>query len=367
MGSRIDKIKQYLANLDATSNPARAIEKGFHVPSPFQPSWDLLAKRIEVDPARAHLVLGPIGSGKTTQLLRLAEQLNAGESVQAFYVDVSLPSKIVIGGGDPAITQKVLSSAPQVICAVLAQTIHSELDGKRLQVQEKGWRWVLDELAAFCLLAGSGKKTVFLLDALDRLPIADFGQHLASFRELKAHEFGLVVVGSVDLVLQDGSDVYDHFDRVERHPIVDVLQDEPGRRALVAMLRRRVDDGELLSDEVCDEIVLRSGGVLRDMFLLARGAIEEAWVTGAARVTSGHITEASLHLVDRMLSYAQQNLKRWELLQEALGAPPRALSSAELHGLAARNLLLERRRGAVRTFEVHPLLVDVIRRREVAE
>ena len=52
-----------------------------------------LALRLELEPGSTHLVLGGIGSGKTTELLRAQERLQkslseAGDHVE--YIDVSL-------------------------------------------------------------------------------------------------------------------------------------------------------------------------------------------------------------------------------------------------------------------------------------
>jgi hypothetical protein len=82
-----------MAAFEGTSNPQHAIERGYYVDLPNNPVGEI-TRRVELRPSSVHLLLGGIGSGKTTQLLLAQEHLNQLEGFKAIYVDVSLYTDI---------------------------------------------------------------------------------------------------------------------------------------------------------------------------------------------------------------------------------------------------------------------------------
>ena len=93
MSERLQRFRKLMAAFEGTSNPQHAIERGYYVDLPNNPMAEI-TRRIEVRPASLHLLLGGIGSGKTTQLLLAQEHLNQLEGFNAIYVDVSLYTDI---------------------------------------------------------------------------------------------------------------------------------------------------------------------------------------------------------------------------------------------------------------------------------
>ena len=93
MSERLQRFRKLMAAFEGTSNPQHAIERGYYVDLPNNPMAEI-TRRIEVRPASLHLLLGGIGSGKTTQLLLAQEHLNRLEDFNAIYVDVSLYTDI---------------------------------------------------------------------------------------------------------------------------------------------------------------------------------------------------------------------------------------------------------------------------------
>jgi hypothetical protein len=93
MSERLQRFRKLMAAFEGTSNPQHAIERGYYVELPHNPMAEI-TRRIEVRPASLHLLLGGIGSGKTTQLLLAQEHLNQLEGFNAIYVDVSLHTDI---------------------------------------------------------------------------------------------------------------------------------------------------------------------------------------------------------------------------------------------------------------------------------
>jgi hypothetical protein len=74
---------------EGAADPAKSIEHGHYVHAPGQLLVDQIAGRIALRPNSTHLLVGGIGSGKTTQLLVAKKQLEAVEDFLVFYVDVS--------------------------------------------------------------------------------------------------------------------------------------------------------------------------------------------------------------------------------------------------------------------------------------
>ncbi len=68
MSERLQRFRKLMAAFEGTSNAQHAIERGYYVDLPNNPMAEI-TRRIEVRPASLHLLLGGIGSGKTTQLL----------------------------------------------------------------------------------------------------------------------------------------------------------------------------------------------------------------------------------------------------------------------------------------------------------
>jgi hypothetical protein len=93
MSERLQRFRKLMAAFEGTSNPQQAIERGYYVDLPNNPVKGI-ARRVELRPSSVHLLLGGIGSGKTTQLLLAQEHLNQLEGFNAIYVDVSLHTDI---------------------------------------------------------------------------------------------------------------------------------------------------------------------------------------------------------------------------------------------------------------------------------
>jgi len=82
-----------MSAFEGTSDPQRAVERGFYVNLPNNPIEEITG-RVALRPSSVHLLFGGIGSGKTTQLLLTKKALNELEDIKAIYVDVSLVTDI---------------------------------------------------------------------------------------------------------------------------------------------------------------------------------------------------------------------------------------------------------------------------------
>ena len=94
MSNRLKLFRERMAAFEGAANPSEAIESGYYVHAPGKLLVDTISGRIALRPSSSHLLLGGIGSGKTTQLLVACQQINEIEDTHAIYVDVSLYTDI---------------------------------------------------------------------------------------------------------------------------------------------------------------------------------------------------------------------------------------------------------------------------------
>ena len=109
--NRLDFFRQQIAAFEPSSDPQKAIEKGYYIEQPRNSLANMIANKIALRPSSRHLLIGGIGSGKTTQLLMTCDKLNEIEDISTHYVDVSLYTDIskIKQGSLLAITGLVLS------------------------------------------------------------------------------------------------------------------------------------------------------------------------------------------------------------------------------------------------------------------
>jgi hypothetical protein len=93
MSNRLKFYREQMAAFEGTADPRKAIESGYYVTEPRKSSSSLIT-RVALRPSATHLLIGGIGSGKTTQLWVACDQFNKIEGVYAHYIDVSLYTDI---------------------------------------------------------------------------------------------------------------------------------------------------------------------------------------------------------------------------------------------------------------------------------
>ena len=65
------------------------IEGGYYVEPPGRTVAHDLGPRLELEPTSSHIVLGGVGSGKTTQLMVMCDRLNRVDDILALFIDVT--------------------------------------------------------------------------------------------------------------------------------------------------------------------------------------------------------------------------------------------------------------------------------------
>lgn len=290
MNPRRERFKQAMSRLDPAGDPQKALKAGLYVEPPGQTLAAQLLARLELRPQSSHVLAGPSGAGKTTELRLLATRLENSDEFKPIFVDataegttVSRPGQLIqrVRQAVQALTvERTENTGAAVLLAILAalatasapQTPRDQAAESRKQIAAMRGQ-----------IAGLKRKPVLLLDSLDRLPLEHFRQvcegDLAALREVVA----VVVVAPPAIMYGAARELVDQFNYFLRQPTYNPARGTKTHDFLVQILHQRAGDG-LIPDESCAVLVEASGGILRDLIALAQLALEEAYVAGHEKV-----------------------------------------------------------------------------------
>lgn len=316
-GPRRERFRSYMARMAAAADPGLAIEQQMYVPPP-RALAEALVRHLEIEPAGRHLVVGGIGSGKTTQLLMATQALRAIPDMSAAYIDVSRqqdlvklkPGCLVALAGlsllehlPPTIADRkgFVAWATGFECEPWELGDDAEqfvkVDGA-VTPPESAWRGIeMDRVRQLWVFAeelrSSGRSFVALFDSLDRTSNREGFTQLVEQDIAALHrcQIGVVLVGPIRSLEGFGRLDVDRFDKLHMQAPVDVERDPAGREFLFQVLRARADES-ILPDDAARAVVAGSGGVLRDLISIAKGAGDEAYLSGADSITPSHVLAA---------------------------------------------------------------------------
>jgi hypothetical protein len=301
VSNRLARFRDYMARFDAAASPEHAIERGFYVERPGRSVADEIAARIELRPASTHLLVGGVGSGKSTQLLIAHKRLGKAADLVAIYCDVSARHDIsrLVPGVLVAIAGLEISNIPdmeQEEEVSRARQFFTHLAEGYFGVNERiGGKDPSDRLLDLSrTIETHGLHIVVLFDSLDRISDATIfdsvvQQDVAALRQAGV---GVVLVGPLRCMYGTDRTIVDRFDYFYSQPCVDGQQDAAGFDFLLRVLRARAD-AAILPDASCRRLAEYSGGVLRDLITLAQAAGEEAYLTGTDTITEDHVEVAA--------------------------------------------------------------------------
>lgn len=391
-----------------------AIRAGLVIEDLHQSLYRNLAARADLEPGSQQLVVGGVGSGKTTELILAGRWLNKRSQVLTFYVDVStetdlsslnsgaliasfgrqLGRRLADGPGAKEHTeerrQKLKESYAKVTEYAYGKTelmladengswieeaisegsdvppgrhyLH-EVPGKlkpplpplNRDIQEV--RAPLEDLLTTAKEVH--KDVVVIFDGLDRLLDATkfWSVVLQDLRLLRGLKVSVIITAPLSVLfgVGVGQSISDFFDRVHH---LTVIPSDPVDKSLWSVLQKR-GAIEFLSAPLPSVLCTDSGGVLRDLITLARDAAEEAYVSDRDSITLADIEKVAHQLGTGYLR----------------GLGPEAINVLlELEGSRSFNvsqpanveLLLTRRvlEYSSTDFRVHPALLSVIPRPE---
>lgn len=348
--NRRELFRDYMQNLTAGALPRDAVQKGLYVPSPGRTIADRLVPRLDLSPTASHLVVGGIGTGKTTELLRVENLLKSVPDVLGIYADVSLYHDlsqirtgvlVVIAG---LVLDNHLTAISKDGAAKERKQFKNWANGYTLWFEDndhddEGWEEedppshrrvdvpgllvppepqfipvVAQQIEALQRLVKATREEaphpVLLLDSLDRLSNSPAFEDIViqDIRAIREAGIGTVVVGPLSVLFGAHRPTADRFDYVYQVPAVDVKGPE-GLPFLQRVLSVRLPSKIL--PEACAAAVARfSGGILRDLISIARSAGEEAYVAGSPTIQIGHVNaSADTFGRDLMLGLSQKQIE----------------------------------------------------------
>jgi hypothetical protein len=407
--SRRDKFRAYMQAFNPTA-PARAmIEAGLVFEDLHKSLYRNLAARADLELGSQQLLVGGVGSGKTTELLLSRQWLIEHGHTQPLYIDVSkltdlgnlntgsLVAGLGLGLAGQLAKDKQKDAGPKTELGKAIEKLRNFAYGKTVWIyrddspseapdidelddEDRHYtaeripgklrpplpsldREIQDIREPLGTVLSSVRETqndiVVIFDGLDRLLDATkfwsvVHQDLRLLRELRVSVLATAPL-SVLFGTGVGQSISDHFDRVQH---LSAIASDPENTSLRPVLEKR-RAAELLSAEAADTICHYSGGVLRDLISLARDAAEEAYVSDRDSISTADVEKVVQQLGTGYLrglgSAARNSLLQLE-----------STKSFQLSLPVNVELLITRRvlEYSSTDFRVHPALLSVIPRPE---
>jgi hypothetical protein len=401
-----------MAAFEGAADPSDAIQRGYFVDAPDKLLVDNISGRIALRPRSSHLLIGGIGSGKTSQLLVACKKINEIEDILAIYVDVSLQTDIskISTNVLTAITglelAKLIEDSEDENIKRYIETLKNLADGyieerfvfsaTVIQTQrhkgiipKKSEQYgintdlfqIVSEISKTAL--NKYKHIVLLFDGLDRLnDVKTFMDLLDSdVKAISSMGIGIVIVGPLTAIYTEYREPVDHIlDYFEYQPFFDVDSDPEAYTFFEKIIQTRssedfiekaeipsiihlsgftlLESKDFIEKAAIPAIIHFSGGILRDLISLTQAAIEETYLAGEDKLKP----ECVLKVVD---SYSRNKLlgvsdEQLEILQRLLNAETFTPRTDEELKLLTRSLILEYRKPK-RRYAVHPVIQPLIK------
>jgi hypothetical protein len=202
-------------------------------------------------------------------------------------------------------------------------------------------------------------RVVVLLDGLDRMTdMAAFEQVIEhDVKALSSLGVGVVLVGPLKALYGIERAVGQHFDQFHYQPWMDPAAAPGADSFLTSVLKKRmgsaIDAGEL------EDLVRKSGGVLRDLLSLAQSACVEAYMRGDDTIDVFDVASA----VDSFGRKHMQGLRSAEIevLQRVLAKGTFVQTSEDDLALLMTRRVLEYRSNGRPRYAVHPTIAPFLK------
>ncbi|PPJ63187.1 hypothetical protein CUN59_11620 [Cuspidothrix issatschenkoi CHARLIE-1] len=380
-----------MAAFEGAADPSAAIESGYYVHAPGKLLVDEISARIALRPSSSHLLLGGIGSGKTTQLLVACKQINEIEDTHAIYVDVSLYtyiSKITTGvltaiaGLELANLMKdskddnVIQSIDLIRKLAHGYTYYDDgyyygpdydeqlISVKGIIPKKVEGYGINSELVetvnklAKCASENYGN-LVILFDGLDRInDIKTFMQLVFSdAKAISSAGIGLVLVGPITAIYSNYRDTVDKIlDYFYYQPFFDIENDQDAYNFFEEIIKNRSSE-DFIEESAMKALIQFSGGVLRDFIAITQASLEETYISGDEKLQEKQVLKAVdstgrnqlLGLSDNELKIIKQMLKNKKFIP---------ITDEDLR-LLVKRVILEYRYPKLR-YAVHPAIKPLI-------
>lgn len=282
---RLQRFRAAIKNIGSTAAEAGVRDELLVTDPEFMRGADI-AGRLELDPSARLLLVGGIGTGKTTQLKFVERQLHES-AILPLHIDASL---MELGLGQRIETFGALDSPSLVHAfslAVLHCLSHASAPPKvrerarialRDEVEEGEQRDESIAMMAFKLVADS--EAVLLIDGFDRVLTQVFEELVRAVGPmLDRFAIGCAMTGAADLPFSSAAVATQFSSVVFIDPLP--VDHSPAARAFVAdVLQRRLAGLVVCTPEALAKITELSSGVLRDALQLLKLSLNHAYGAG---------------------------------------------------------------------------------------
>jgi hypothetical protein len=404
---RRQRFRAFTKRFNPTAPARVAIEEGLIYQHAGRSVFKKLAAGADLAFGSQQLVVGGIGSGKTTELLLAERELASNEQMLPLYIDVSAETDLstVNSGallaslGMHAWKAIISKFEPPETLSEVHQAIRTAAYGHQKQV------WVTDyadpepddyeydpgeedndpghyavvkvpgklkppfpafrrdvkELAESVskltgFLKDQGIEIVAVFDGLDRLIKVEQFWAVAEqdLRAIRPFEISVLAAGPLSIMYGQGRQIKDYFDEV--HYLPPAIADPKASPFLFEILRTRGAE-DLMQPREMRHLCRASGGVLRDLISLTQNAGQNAYLDDADSVKGSHVDRAIEQLGNSYLlglgTHQKASLKK---VMQGKGFTTADSENMEL--LITRRVLEQ----AESRYEVHPALALVLSR-----
>lgn len=409
---RRETFRAYMRSFNPTAPAIEVIRAGLVVEDLHQSLHKNLAARADLEPGSQQLVVGGIGSGKTTELLLASGLLSQSGKTLPLYIDVTSEtdlSELNSGALVASFGLRLASSVLQRnIESILSEAENSDLKKQHQAIKDFAYgktelKWVSHDddeyeydpdddqgdpeppegyyvrqriegklkrpfpalkreiqeirkpLGAFiAALKKFGLEVVAVFDGLDRLIQPDkfwavVEQDLRSLRRLGV---SVLVTAPISVLYGVGRSITDYFDKVHH---LAVIATEPKYLTSLHSLLQKRGSTALLDSDLAGRICYASGGVLRDLVTLARDSGEDAYISGFEMVQNENVEKAIFQLGTAYLrGLGPEQVKVLNQLSKKGTFNPTSAVSVEL--LVTRRVL----EYSATDFRVHPSLSPLL-------
>lgn len=388
MINRLELFRSQIAAFDGAADPMNAISKGYFIEEPHQSSTNALFKRISLRPQSKILLIGGIGSGKTTQLLKLQQIFQQAQDTDIYphYVDVTeytKPNDLQVGTLDAIVALELIKFLEEKEFSIdkdskkyiqefaYGRTIVDndeppdyyylkEVPGVLSSVPRSSESLdrlvqVLSELIKD-FQTKFQQKPYFLFDCLDRVDRTEKFTRMIS-TDLQNAEIGFAIVGAASLLYVSSIHSFDSiFNHIEYRSAFDVKQDDEAYDFFESVLLVRSGQ-DFFKPHALNDLIQLSGGILRDLINLAQESIQEAYLADAETIDREHIKKA-VSSMGRAKILGLNN-KQYSTLKNLVNSKLDVPNSPEEIYLLSTGKILEYR-FPERRFDLHPVLKEVL-------
>ncbi|NER35029.1 MAG: hypothetical protein F6J93_13575 [Oscillatoria sp. SIO1A7] len=395
MSNRRDRFRKEMAAFEGSADPRRSLDSGHYVSHPRKSLADTIASRIELRPTSTHLLIGGIGSGKTTELLVARDRINKLEDTYAHYIDVSLYADIsqiqpgvllaVAGLALSELTKEIDDGELRIYKDVIRKLAYG-YDEKKVSKVQLGFSSIISPTSTYyvhhkgiinlnegkikikqlleaidSLKQAAAEKyghIVLLLDGLDRLhPPDTLAQIVPDVKTLSEHGIGVVLVGPIETAhSQDINFIETTVEKISYQPCFDVVQDPDARDFFAKILAVRASE-DFIEQASADNLIYYSGGVLRDLIGLTQASIEEAYMCGSDNLQTAHVQVAvNVFSRPKIFGLSDEEVKILKQVSKEGKFIPRTEQEIRLLG---SQRILEYRHPEIR-YAVHPAIEPLI-------